>query len=76
MCRDFARVFLWTLLLSSSAVLGRKARLWYRLDAFADFYLQFAGKGGLKSIFTVQKRRGVMGAVGRDPLAASPSLEM
>lgn len=26
-CRDFARVFLWTLLLSSSAVLGRKARL-------------------------------------------------
>lgn len=31
-CRDFARVFLWTLLLSSSAVLGRKARLWYRLS--------------------------------------------
>lgn len=53
-CRDFARVFLWTLLLSSSAVLGRKARLWYRLDVFTDFYLQFAGKGGLKSIFTVQ----------------------
>lgn len=53
-CRDFARVFLWTLLLNSSAVLGRKARLWYRLDAFADFYLQFAWKGGLKSIFTVQ----------------------
>lgn len=53
-CRDFARVFLWTLLLSSTAVLGRKARLWYRLDVFTDFYLQFAGKGGLKSIFTVQ----------------------
>lgn len=41
-CRDFARVFLWTLPLSSSAVLGRKARLWHRLqitNIFAEFYL-------------------------------------
>lgn len=38
-CRDFARVFLWTLLLSSSAVLGRKARLWYRLDIYIQIFI-------------------------------------
>lgn len=34
----------------------RKARLLYRLHIFTDFYLQFAGKGSLKSVLTVQLR--------------------
>jgi len=33
---------------------ARTARLLYRGDVFADSYLQFAGKGSVKSALTVQ----------------------
>lgn len=33
---------------------ARKARFLYRLHILTDFYLQFAGKGSLKLVLTVQ----------------------